>query len=94
TGVFTNYFFGTYSNSTATQYLPKPARFLTETFGSVGAEPPSKCPADFDGDGAVSAADLANLLGSWGTPGADLDGDGTTSASDLAALLGAWGACP
>lgn len=52
------------------------------------------CPADLDGSGEVNAADLAALLGSWGTAGADLDGDGTTAASDLAALLGSWGACP
>lgn len=47
--------------------------------------------ADLDGDGDVGAADLAILLGAWGTPGADLDGDGTTGAADLAILLGAWG---
>lgn len=54
---------------------------------------PTSCPADLDGDGQVSASDLAVLLGAWGTPGADLDGDGTTTASDLAVLLGAWGSC-
>lgn len=94
TGVFTNYFFGTYSNSTTTLYLPKPSRFLTETYGFVGAKPPSNCPADLDGDGVVSAPDLAVMLGAWGTAGADLDGDGSTNATDLAGLLGAWGACP
>jgi hypothetical protein len=54
-------------------------------------------PADLDGDGDVDAADLAILLGAWGTcpdpldcP-ADLDGDGSVSASDLAMLLGSWG---
>jgi hypothetical protein len=46
--------------------------------------------ADLDGDGVVNAADLAILLGAWGTAGADLDGDGTTDAADLAILLGAW----
>ena len=29
-------------------------------------EPPSVCSADLDGDGVVNAADLAQLLGSWG----------------------------
>jgi hypothetical protein len=53
----------------------------------------SNCPADLDGDGSVSAADLSALLGAWGAAGGDIDGDGTTSASDLSALLGAWGAC-
>lgn len=64
-GAFTNYNFGTYANSTATLYLPKPARFLVETYGSVGARAPS-CPGDVDSDGEVSAADLSALLGSWG----------------------------
>ena len=55
------------------------------------------CPADLDGDGSVSAADLAILLGSWGPcPGcpADFDGDGSVGAADLAQLLGSWGDCP
>lgn len=54
--------------------------------------------ADLDGDGAVSASDLAILLGSWGDcpapPAecpADLNGDGTVGAADLAVLLGSWG---
>lgn len=49
-------------------------------------------PEDLDGDGAVGAADLAVLLGAWGTRGpADLDGSGAVGAEDLAMLLGAWG---
>jgi hypothetical protein len=53
------------------------------------------CPADLDGSGTVGAADLATLLGAWGTgdPCADLDGSGTVGAADLAILLGAWGPC-
>lgn len=54
------------------------------------------CPADLDGDGSVSAADLAQLLGNWGPcedcP-ADLDGDDEVGAFDLASLLGSWGEC-
>jgi len=92
TGVLTNYIFGTYSNSTATLYLPKPARFLTESFGTVGTTAPT-CPSDLNGDGTVNASDLATLLGAWGGTGADINGDGTTNASDLATLLGAWGNC-
>jgi hypothetical protein len=45
---------------------------------------------DLDADGHVDAADLAILLGAWGTPAADLSGDGTTGGPDLAILLGAW----
>ena len=54
------------------------------------------CPADLDGDGAIGAADLAQLLGNWGPcedcP-ADLNGDGAVGAFDLAILLGDWGPC-
>lgn len=52
-------------------------------------------PADLDGDGTVSGADLGLLLGDWGTGGsiADLDGDGTVSGADLGVLLGEWGPC-
>lgn len=54
------------------------------------------CPAvvigDLDGNGVVEGADLALLLGAWGTAGgpADLDDDGTVGGSDLAVLLGNW----
>ena len=54
------------------------------------------CPGDVNGDSMRDGADLAALLGNWGTtaPATDLNGDGTTNAADLAVLLGAWGACP
>ena len=54
------------------------------------------CPADFDNDGAVGPADLAQVLGFWGkNPGhpADLDGDGIVGPMDLAIVLGNWGPC-
>ena len=53
------------------------------------------CPADFDADANVGAADLAALLNAWGGSGVpqDLDGDGSVGAADLAAVLNAWGAC-
>ncbi|MEC9372947.1 MAG: GC-type dockerin domain-anchored protein, partial [Planctomycetota bacterium] len=48
--------------------------------------------ADLTGDGRVNAADLANLLGAWGTDSciADLSGDGIVTAADLGILLGSW----
>ncbi len=61
---------------------------------NTGCVDSTPCPADFDGDGQVSASDLSALLGSWGEAGGDIDGDGTTNAADLSTLLGAWGACP
>ncbi len=57
------------------------------------------CPADLNDDGAVSAVDLAHLLGAWGPcPAdglccADQNKDGAVGAPDLANLLGAWGPC-
>jgi len=55
----------------------------------------TNCPADLNGDGLVSSADLAILLASWGSGGgaADLNGDGSVGAADLAALLARWGPC-
>ncbi|MFO0828107.1 MAG: kelch repeat-containing protein [Phycisphaerales bacterium] len=47
---------------------------------------------DLDGDGHVGGADIALLLGAWGTSdqAADLNGNGIVDAADLAVLLGAW----
>ncbi len=51
------------------------------------------CLGDLNADATVDAADLAILLGAWGTSAGDLDGDASTSGADLALLLGAWGPC-
>ncbi len=54
------------------------------------------CSQDLNCDNSVGAADLAQLLGSWGPCEgchADFDGNGAVGASDLAMLLGAWGDC-
>jgi hypothetical protein len=65
----------------------------------VDTSPP--CPGDLDGDRDVDLADLAQLLGNYGTTqGAtyedgDLDEDGDVDLADLAALLGVYGiTCP
>jgi hypothetical protein len=60
--------------------------------GVRGATDPGPT-GDLNGDGIVSAADLAILLSSWGASGgpADLNGDGQVNAADLATLLAAWG---
>jgi hypothetical protein len=68
------------------------AQLLAFLGANANPEPgPDPVPADLNGDGSVDAADLALLLGSWGTSGNDLTGDGIVDASDLAILLGAWG---
>jgi hypothetical protein len=80
----------TYIERTIVNDLNASFRFI-EPYVPSGTTP---CPADFDGDGTVGGADLATLLGAWGTAAADLDGNGTTDAADLSIVLGAWGACP
>jgi hypothetical protein len=57
--------------------------------------PSPPCVGDLNLDGTVDAADLAILLGAWGTSGgaADLDASGSVTGADLAILLGAWGPC-
>lgn len=48
--------------------------------------------SDLNGDVLIDAADLAILLGSWGSSDClrDLDGDGVVGAADLSILLGDW----
>jgi|GEM_PF-367314 len=58
----------------------------------VPAAPP--CPSDLNGDNVTNGADLAIVLGAWGTSGGDLNGNGNTDGADLAIILGAWGNCP
>lgn len=55
------------------------------------------CPGDLDGDWDIDLADLAMLLGNYGTAGGasyqmgDMDGDNDVDLADLAALLGQYG---
>jgi len=62
--------------------------------GSVADE---FCSGDLDGDNDIDLADLAQLLGHYGTSSGavyedgDLDGDGDVDLADLAALLGVYG---
>lgn len=58
----------------------------------------SGCPSDVDGDGRVSAQDLALLLADWGgsphgSAATDIDGNGIVDAADLSIMLGAWDTC-
>jgi hypothetical protein len=98
TGVFVaNYFFGNYNNAGAAGEA-KPARMVTELFGTVG-DAGSACLGDLNLDGVVNGADLGLLLGAWGPCSSspctgDLNTDGVVNGADLGLLLGAWGACP
>jgi len=68
-----------------------------EHVATLRFDPPrAPCLADFDGSGGVDGADLAIVLGAWGSCGdcaADLNHDGAVDGSDLAIVLGAWGDC-
>jgi hypothetical protein len=64
-----------------------------DDFGLAAVASTVACPGDFDGNGTRDAADLAAILGAWGTPAGDLDGDADTDAADLSVLLGGWGPC-
>ena len=56
-----------------------------------------ECLGDLDADGAITGADLGQLLAAWGaaSPGAtaDLNADGSIDGFDLAYLLAGWGPC-
>ncbi len=55
-----------------------------------------ECLGDFDGDGAVGAADLAALLQDWGASGnsvADLNVDGAVDGDDFSIFMSLWGVC-
>ncbi|MBX3354278.1 MAG: PQQ-dependent sugar dehydrogenase [Phycisphaeraceae bacterium] len=47
-------------------------------------------PGDLNHDGVVDGADLAIVLGSWGSIGGDTNCDFTTDGSDIANVLGNW----
>jgi hypothetical protein len=73
---------------------------LTGGFWAGAAEEPF-CYGDLDGDNDIDLADLAQLLGHYGTTSGatyeegDLDGDGDVDLADLAGLLGVYGTtCP
>lgn len=52
------------------------------------------CGADLTGDDLVNAADIAILLGQWGSDGlGDINDDDVIDQLDLAELLGRWGVC-
>ncbi len=66
---------------------------LDDSFHFIATE---GCAADLNGDGMITAVDLATVLSHWGTsiPECDLNGDGDVSAVDLAIVLSFWGPCP
>lgn len=64
--------------------------------GAIGpAVVEAPCLCDTTLDGTVGGADLAGLLGAWGTqnPTFDFTLDGFVDAADLSVMLGEWGSC-
>jgi hypothetical protein len=65
-------------------------QWFVELSGDFGCE--GGLTGDLNDDGLVDGADIAILLGAWGTadPVADLTGDGNVDGADLAIVLGNW----
>ncbi|MBK7403063.1 MAG: hypothetical protein IPJ41_00170 [Phycisphaerales bacterium] len=53
---------------------------------------PSRCVADFNGDGAVNTLDVLAFLNAWvaDDPRSDINGDGAVNTLDVIAFLNAW----
>ena len=67
-----------------------------DPYQTLNFSDPSNCYGDFDGSGAVEAADLLDLLSTFGNACSgcvtDLDGDGSVQVSDLLNLPSVFGA--
>ena len=50
-----------------------------------------ECPADLNGDGMITGADLGLLIAAWGTPNGDINGDGSTNGADLGLMIAEFG---
>lgn len=84
-------------------YLPEsldPDRdgFSTDLENYIGTNPNNKCslPPDFNGNGSVSAPDIFDVMGKFGSataiPRYDLNRDGSVSAPDIFLVTGYFGA--
>jgi hypothetical protein len=65
----------------------------TELFGSGGSSNQASMPADLDNNGVIDTADLAMMLGVFGTQGplGDFNADGIVDTADLGILVSAFG---
>lgn len=73
------------------QDLPGATEHQLDLTLAVAVEGEADRPGDLDGNGVVDGADLAMILGAWGTAKYDLTGDGIVSGADLSIVLGDWG---
>jgi hypothetical protein len=68
---------------------------LADDLLPLGIDVPD-CISDVDSDNDTDGADLARVLGAWGSNDMnnDLNADGIVDGADLAIVLGGWGPCP
>ena len=62
-----------------------------------GGDVEEPCPADFNGDGNVTGADIGLFLAQWGSCSGcsgDFNNDGVVGGDDFGQLLAAFGTCP
>ncbi len=84
------------SVTASTSFAGYPGGETQQQTGTVEiAWPVSACPADLDGDGEVTGADIGLMLLDWGSNSAtsDLDGDGVVDGADIGLMLLDWGPC-
>ncbi|HYE02023.1 MAG TPA: Ig-like domain-containing protein [Phycisphaerales bacterium] len=71
-----------------------PCGSVTSSSATLTVTPP--CPADWNGSGTVTSADITAFLNDWftdlsgGTTVADFNNSGVTSSADISAFLAAW----
>lgn len=82
------------------------ASLSTTTTGTFTLRFTASCPADYDGDGNVTPADVAAYVNTWfaslaaATLAGDFDGNGAVQPADVAAFVNQWfatlsgGGCP
>ena len=68
---------------------------LMPAMPAVAGDDCDSCPADFNCDGRVDAADMGLLLIAWDgdEPERDLSGDGLVNGQDLGLMVASWGDC-
>jgi len=78
------------------QFMSACLRFeVAEDCNGDGVPDECTCIGDINGDQVINGADLAELLGVWGSASesGDLDGSGSVDGSDLTLMLAGWGVC-
>ena len=82
--------------STGVNAIAGPLGEVSTEIDAVADVRPATAPADLNGDGFVSGADISVVLNAWGLSVsiADLNGDGIVDGADISAILNAWSPAP